>query len=543
MPGLRLCAIWLRQQCALIDDTLLAEWSFEEDPQLAQAADAVLATHVQAAIMALCLNVENQNPRNGLTTEEMFPYVHYVLRHPQDWSLHTMALLTQARLEKAKVRTLQRACEQLDAVSGLYSASAAPAVARLRYLSCVNLPPHWKLLRELGRVYNSLGIYRDALEIFQRLELWEGVISCHQSLDQDEQAEALVRRRLSEEPSPDLYCVLGDLKRDVTFYDQAWELSKHRSSRAMRSKGIFLLRDAERNREKHGTLQTEKYEKAIEAFEACLKLNHMQTDVWFSLGACGLRLERWPLVCKAFRRKVEIDDDDFESWNNLANGYVKTGDKRRAYYAFHEASRHAYDNWKVWENLSAVAVDVGAFQDVLHAIERIMDIKKSYDDFEVLSALVHALVADVKDLSDSPARRLEARVRAACDRLRTIKVSRYEVWISAARFYNYAHQHAQAFEARRNAYQLVKAQAHWDRDPQQLVHVVRCLQDMLEANRENPEAKQLSSSRLLVRGAIKSVENAVGREHDRADIRALQDELEAVASETDTLLATARGQA
>ena len=104
------------------------------------------------------------------------------------------------------------------------------------------MPPAWKLQRELGRVYNALGIYRDALAIFQRLELWDGVVSCYQALDQDQRAEDLVRQRLAQEETPDLWCVLGDLKQDTSFYDTAWKLSKGRSSRAMRSKGFMLLR-------------------------------------------------------------------------------------------------------------------------------------------------------------------------------------------------------------------------------------------------------------------------------------------------------------
>jgi hypothetical protein len=35
----------------------------------------------------------------------------------------------------------------------------------------------------------------------------------------------------------------------------------------------------------------------------------MQSDVLFSLGCCAQRVSDWPLVCRAFRRKVEIDDD------------------------------------------------------------------------------------------------------------------------------------------------------------------------------------------------------------------------------------------
>jgi hypothetical protein len=143
-----------------------------------------------------------------LTTEEMIPYVHHILAHPSDWCIQTMALLTQARLEKARSRTLQRSCEQLASLAELYEyvasrglaqgpgrkfnhraclrgslslslslslcvcvdggclfgrESTAPALARLRYLCSTNLPPSWKLQRELGRIYNTLGIYRDAL--------------------------------------------------------------------------------------------------------------------------------------------------------------------------------------------------------------------------------------------------------------------------------------------------------------------------------------------------------------------------------------------
>ncbi len=98
----------------------------------------------------------------------------------------------------------------------------------MRYLNCLNIPPKWLLQRELGQRYVALTLHRDALEIFQRLELWEGVIACHQALDQDEKAEELVRTRLAEEPTPTLWCVLADITRKEEFYEKAWELSNHK---------------------------------------------------------------------------------------------------------------------------------------------------------------------------------------------------------------------------------------------------------------------------------------------------------------------------
>ena len=47
----------------------------------------------QAIILALCLDVENSNPTDGLTNEEMFPYIERVLRLAKNWMIHSTALL------------------------------------------------------------------------------------------------------------------------------------------------------------------------------------------------------------------------------------------------------------------------------------------------------------------------------------------------------------------------------------------------------------------------------------------------------------------
>ena len=43
----------------------------------------------QAVILSLCLDVENSNPQDGLTYEEMFPYVTRVLKIAQNWMIHS----------------------------------------------------------------------------------------------------------------------------------------------------------------------------------------------------------------------------------------------------------------------------------------------------------------------------------------------------------------------------------------------------------------------------------------------------------------------
>ena len=77
-----------------------------------------------------------------------------------------------------------------------------------------------------------------------------------------------------------------------------------------------------------------------------------------------MRAGEWKVSCSAFRKKLDLDDGDFECWNNLARGYVMLKQKKRAFYAMREACKHEYENWKVWENFCVMSIDVGAFSEV-----------------------------------------------------------------------------------------------------------------------------------------------------------------------------------
>ena len=59
------------------------------------------------------------------------------------------------------------------------------------------------------------------------------------------------------------------------------------------------------------------YRKAFDNYKLAVGLNQMRSDAWFSLGCSTLRLEEWPEAVQAFRRKLDLDQDDFQAWNNL----------------------------------------------------------------------------------------------------------------------------------------------------------------------------------------------------------------------------------
>jgi len=125
------------------------------------------------------------------------------------------------------------------------------------------------------------------------------------------------RGRLDKAREAKLWCLLGDLEPDSAekHYLHAWSISGETSGRAARALGsLYFSRDA--------------YEKAIPFFEIGARINPLLTRTWFLLGWAEIRKERpdWKSARDAIAMCVAIDDEDVESWNNLATVYLRMED-------------------------------------------------------------------------------------------------------------------------------------------------------------------------------------------------------------------------
>jgi len=361
-------------------------------------------------LLALASCIKNTNPADGLTMEEMAPYVARVLAHTRNWSVHTMALLLKTRLEHKSARTVQRSVLQLqalvdqlvDEISPSSSTEApkssflpkpsdpknvAPTRIRLAYAWQLLLPSIWDLEAELAQRWISLGALKTALEIFERLEMWDQVAICWAGTGRPDRASEVLRQQLEKHPhDAKLWCLLGDVEKNPEYWEKAWEVSRARYARAQRALGSYYFHRKD-------------YSLARDAFELSLHINPLNHVAWFTLGCACLELAEYNEACQAFSRCVSLDPQDSESWSNLATGMLKLNRKKDAWHALKQATSGNYENWKIWQNYMYVSIDVDEFPDAIRSLKRVIDLiggknGEAVLDIEVMEMLVQRAVQD-----------------------------------------------------------------------------------------------------------------------------------------------------
>ncbi|ESN95972.1 hypothetical protein HELRODRAFT_86233, partial [Helobdella robusta] len=212
-------------------------------------------------------------------------------------------------------------------------------------------------------------------------------------------AERIIREQLTVRETPLLFCYLGDVTKDYECYERAWSLSKNSFSRAKKSMGLWWLGRRE-------------FEKSLEHFETSLEINPLQIGLWFTYGCAGLSCGRFEKAATAFRRCVNLDNDNFEAWNNLATAYIRSHNKPRAFVTLQEAIKCEYENWRLWENYLIISVDIGQFEETIRAYHRLLELKQKHVDVEVLSNLTKAVCTNLKDASGEHSSKLKGKLLA-----------------------------------------------------------------------------------------------------------------------------------
>ncbi|XP_034840179.1 tetratricopeptide repeat protein 27 [Maniola hyperantus] len=487
------------------DSNLPAEVELQDDVRLNKIAfsENIVQADLPSLEQTLCLltvqYIQKSQPKDDLRDEEIKPYIEAILLQKSGpWSTRVAALLIRCKLEANHKRTVERAMLQAEAI--VNDKSGVAATGRLSYLWAAGLPPAWNWRQQLADLYLSLGLVKAALEEYQKLQLWEDVIVCYTMLQLRHKAAEVIQQQIDIKPTVKLYCLLGDATDDVTCYSKAWEFSNHKSSRAQRHWGNFLF-------------DHKKYDECIPHYELSVDINSIQERVWLRLGYAALMTENWELSAKAYRRYTYLQPNTFEAWNNLAKVYVKQGDKNRAYRALMEALRFNYDNWKLWENVIIVSMDTGHFDDVIRGCHRILDLQHKFEDVELLSLLVRAIINDAKDADGNSVARLQKRALELFGRITSIHQNKPEIW---QLYSDLSPTYLLKAQRLLKAYKGFTLSGNWTNNPETCKKVIELAENLLEYSlkaRHEAEEKdhlqanqQLSSARLTVQAVVRAAE-------------------------------------
>ncbi|KAI9145383.1 hypothetical protein BKA69DRAFT_1051154 [Paraphysoderma sedebokerense] len=467
------------------DEELLEKIKFDDENTQGQVKKNLRVID-QCILLAFCLNIKNTNPDHGITIEQMMPYVQRVLENPNNWTVHTMALFLRSRLESAKSKTVERAVLQMQALVDQIPCLDSTASERLQYFWGVLEPSVWDLEAEVAEKMMSLGVVKTALEIYQRLELWEKVVNCHILTERTDKAEDLVLRLLKESPnSPKFLCILGDLRKDPTLYWDAWNKSNQRFSRAMRSLGAHYYKVSD-------------FPQSLECYERALKINPLYEQSWFMMGCAAMSCENWEKGLIAFSKCTSLDHENSEAWSNMAAIYIRLKQKKEAHRALSQALRHKYDSWKMWTNYLYVSFDLGLIDDIIYAFTRIVEIrideggiKSDMIDVELLTFLVDAVVRDYKEeiaestesnVQTNTQRRVQ-RVQGLLDKITSNLSNYHTVWKIASNFYLHLGKYRKAIDAALKRYRAVSAVVDCYTDAKAFQDVVDAVVDLVDCYR------------------------------------------------------------
>jgi tetratricopeptide (TPR) repeat protein len=378
---------------------------FPSSPSLFQVddgdvEDGPLGPLEQCVVLALSVDINNHSPADGLTQEQMRPFVARVLedanaapapagartaaaahsspRTPHAlWLTHSTALLLKSLLESENYRLAERAVLQLQALvdqhtnkltvlqsrSDEVERNSAPAAVRLSHLFCLAWPPRWDLQRQCADRYRKLGAGRAALALYEELALWDDIIQCYVAMDRVKRAAKLVRQRLAVDPTPYLYCILGVVTDADEPFRTAIEVAGGKYPKADLALGRRMFQRAE-------------FDAAGPLLRKGLRGCPGADKEWYLLGVLSMRGDDYPGALEAFSRVVQLDSTRADAWSNLGAIHLQLKSWTRGYSAYEQALRADKRDWRVWSNFLVACIRIKNYSRAITVMHTLVDLYK-----------------------------------------------------------------------------------------------------------------------------------------------------------------------
>ncbi|KAF8822479.1 tetratricopeptide repeat-containing protein [Cardiosporidium cionae] len=307
---------------------------------------------------------------------------------------------------------------------------------RLLYFHQLNYPARWEAQRELGMRMLRIGAFLSAFNMFKAMLMWEEAIDCLIAADRLADAKILLEERLSIRPTPPLWCSKGDLEKECSCYEKAWQLSGCRYARAQRSIGHFALK-------------SNNFDAAIVAYRKALKINPLHAHCWFNLGCCLMQENEWFESLESFAKVVMLEPDHGEAWANMAGIHSKNASWEEAKVCVEQAVKYCNENWKVWDTYLKVGVRMRDIPAVIRGIRVIID---DLHQKKMLPTWIFAFLVDIviSNASTNSATKTGQDYYAACIDIISVASNHFadkpEIWDCYSTLLEYNGCYELAFE-------------------------------------------------------------------------------------------------
>lgn len=415
-----------------------------------------------------------------------------------NWLIFSRALWERSLLETNKARTVERGILQMTSLieeigikiktrimpQASDESDELLASSRLRYIHQLPLLPQWTLDMKLAEKYMSLGVLRSAIEIYERLQLPCEAALCYVAVDEEQQAEQILLRRLEEFPDDArAISILGDIKQDPELWLRAWEVGKYPRAKASLSRYYY--------NPPASSGETRNIGLAIKHMNDSLSINPLNYDNWFFYGCCGLESGQFELASEAFTRCVSIDDMSSHAWSNLATALLKLDKTRPAFSALKNAIRNvgeADTSWKIYENYVIVAAKLGEWNDVLFGVKELVSSRGSRQgekvvDITMIEKLVQILMET--EYPNEPSARLthyqESCVDLVCNVLPTIITGSARCWRLVSKVELWQRKPWAALECLERAYRALTQKSDLDTNEKTWNEAVESCCDLVAA--------------------------------------------------------------
>jgi tetratricopeptide (TPR) repeat protein len=474
----------------------------------------------QTILLALCLDVKNSNPVDGLSGEEMKAFLARVLDHHDDWMVYSTALLERSWLEFKQNHGRERAILQMQALVDQHTnrltitqstrqsvEDSAPPQDRLRYLHSIVYPPRWSMIADLANRYASLGIVTTAAELYTDVEFWDEVVECYRRAGKVSKAEQVVRERLAVEETPRMWAALGDLTNDPSYYERSVELSKGRFSTAYIALGQYYF--------DKGQMET-----ALLNYEKALKSRPLSPGIWFKVGSISMKLGRWDKALRAFSEVVQQEPEEGDAWANVAAVHMHNKRPAEAYPALTESLKYSRNNWRVWVSKLYTCLDLQKFDEAIQACNVILDLtdeKQASAGGPVLEercirAIVAGALLNFREnrssddaVAQDSSRRTLTRVQGLLERISATSQAKPWIFELIAAFYDQIGNDEKVLENLMKEYRLLQTSQGWERDDFQVVKVCELVSYAAQLHVRDGSRDSLNKARFLLRGVVQKV--------------------------------------